>query len=77
MGYLDSSGFPKTVYTNSLKTILEPQNTTKTTISIHLTQVKVNKINSTLDQLTQNAANFTKANKTANNEYAAQIIKPQ
>ncbi len=35
------------------------------------------KINSPLDQMTQNAVNFTKTNKTTNNEYTAQIIKPQ
>ena len=35
------------------------------------------KINSPLDQMTQTAANFTKTNKDTNNEYTAQIIKPQ
>ena len=77
MGYLDSSEYLKTLFTNSLKTILEPQNTMKTTISIHITQVKVNKINSPPDQKTQNTAIFTKTNKTTNNECTAQIIKPQ
>ena len=48
-----------------------------TTISTPPNPSQKNKIHSPVDQMSQTAANFTKTNKTPNNEYTAQIIKPQ